>query len=68
VKVFTCNDHVGVWLFGVSVIVATDEAEAQSLLCNALIAAGLMLEQTPFALTELDTGTARAVILWDGDY
>lgn len=66
-RVFTCDDHAGLYPVGTaSVVVATDEGEAHALLRQALIERGLGGE--PFTLSELDTSQPQALVLRDGDY
>jgi hypothetical protein len=67
-KVFTCKDHIGHWLPGCSVIVASNEERARDLLIEKLREHGLYAFRNGFTLQELDTSKARAVVLWDGDY
>jgi hypothetical protein len=65
--VYLCTDHDGFWPVGVSsVIVARDEDHARLLLNNELTKRGLKV--TPYTLQPLDTKTAHALILRDGDY
>jgi hypothetical protein len=64
-RIYTCNDHNGHWMYGVSVIRATSEEHARELLDAALAERGL---SSPYGYTlrELPKGPV-AVVLFDGD-
>ncbi len=72
-RVWTCTDHAGVWPVGVaSIVVASSEAEARSLLEGEL-ASRRLLHRPPrapfdFTLEEVDLEMARAIVLCDGNY
>lgn len=68
-RVFASRDHDGVWLGGVSVVVAADEAAARALLDAALREHGLQPgAAAPYSLREIDLSQPAATVLWDGDY
>jgi len=67
-KVFVSTDHETHWpVGGASVVVAEAEADARTLLTEALKKHGLQ-QTEPFTLTEIDTTVAAAHVLSDGDY
>lgn len=71
-RLFTCTDHKGHWPVGTaSIVLASNEAEARSLLDRKLYENNLILngETTHYTLNEvsLEDGP-KAIILNDGDY
>lgn len=65
-KVFTCDDHDGVWLGGASVVVAASEDDARRLLAAELQSRNLRTER--MTLRQLDLRSASVNVLWDGNY
>jgi hypothetical protein len=66
-KVFTCTDHDGHFLSGISVIVAETELKAVNSLKKELEKAGLDPDKK-FTLQELDITTRQVDMLFNGDY
>lgn len=68
-KVYLCTDHDSFYIAGASLVVAPNEEEARALLDAALMQKGLKgLDESPYTLTKVSTGKAKAVIIADGDY
>lgn len=76
-NVYTCKDHIGIWVGVASVIVAETELQASELLRAELIKRGPSTEREilrreargdlpTFQL--VDTTKAQAIVLQDGDY
>jgi hypothetical protein len=70
VRLFFCTDHASVWPVGVaSVVVASDEDEARSLLDAELVGRGLKpYADEPYTLLEANHDKPGAYVLRDGDY
>lgn len=64
-KLYACTDHHGVYLSGVSIVLAANEDQAREFLAFELRNVGL--DWSGFSLRELPIQPG-AVILWDGDY
>lgn len=68
-KTFICKSHVGHWVAGASIVIASDIDEARKLLDEALISKGLKpRKDDPYELEEVDSEHPQAIILFDGDY
>jgi hypothetical protein len=69
-QIYVCTDHDGFYpVPRASVVVARDEAHARELLDAELVRRGLRpMADRPYTLRRLDTQTAHALILSDGDY
>jgi hypothetical protein len=66
-KVFYSDDFPGHWPVGTSaVVVAEDEQQARHLISEELKNHGLSFEGC--TLEEVDTATAHAIIIQDGEY
>jgi len=65
-KCYTCTDHDGVWLPGVSVVFAKSQEHARQLLDEALKERDLKTED--YTLEFQPSSYARALVLFDGDY
>lgn len=59
--------HHGVWLSGVSIVVADTEDQAMELLLAELKAHGLKTDRAKI-MRRLNIDDARCFVLWDGDY
>lgn len=67
-NVYVCTDHdIHYPVGGASVVVAETEDEARRLLSAALTGCGLN-GTDPFTLAKLELGSARAIVLRDGEY
>jgi len=71
-KIYTCNNHVGYYESGVSVIIAHNEKEARELLDKLLKENGLgncygKWDQIPI-FEEVSIDKAHAKLLYNGDW
>lgn len=66
-NVYTSTDHDGHWVGVASVVVASNEEEARSLLVAKLRTHGLDGAK-PFTLRRINIDQPRAFVLQDGDY
>lgn len=67
-RLWTCVDHDVFWpVGGASIVVASDEDEARSLLSDALRATGLDPDEG-FTLQEVPLDRKVAIVLKDGEY
>lgn len=68
-KLYLCRSHDGRYLGGNSIVIARDEAEARELLDAELRAHDLKPNaESGYDLERVPMTTARAVMIWDGDY
>jgi glutamate synthase domain-containing protein 3 len=68
-KVYTVDDHAGMYMGGCSVVIAEDEDKARVLLDDALFARGLKTSLTyRYQLRELVVTKPAVLMLRDGDY
>lgn len=67
-RIFTSSDHDGVWVCGVSVVVAETEPQARNMLLAALRTAGVHEPKDDFTMVEIDPTKAHAYVLDNGDY
>lgn len=68
-RIWCCTDHETHWpVGGASIVVAETEADARRLLTEALAREGLKQLPDEMTLREIDTSTAHAVVLANGDY
>jgi hypothetical protein len=59
--------HGGVWLDGASIISATTEEEARSLLLAEMAANGIG-DEPIYEIKQIDMSTPKCVVIWNGDY